>query len=165
MKFGDLAKKAKEEGSFDDVIDQGDFTLEILRANSNPKKDGTDQIGVQFKVVAGADNEPLPEDDPALNQKAWVNLHFSEKAANISIRQLKSWGVPEDFLEQAETAKEIADILPGTVLNVSVTHRTWGKDDENVNINLKVHDVVVPPAVGSVDPTEESDESPSEENF
>lgn len=153
-KFGDLYKQAKADGSFDDVIEQGDFTLEVVRANSSPTQKGDEQIGILFEVKGGPENTDLPDDDAAKGTKGWVNLNFSEKAAPISLKFLRNIGVPDEVLDEAESGKDIAEILPGTVVDATVTHRTWGKDDENTAMNLAIHNVLVPPAVaGVVDPT------------
>lgn len=168
MKFSEIVSKAKAEGSFDDLIDTGDFTLEIARANGKSKDNGG-QIGVQWVVVNGPEDQPLPQvenddgvyvDDPAIGQKSWVNLYFTENAAAISIRQLKSWGVPEEFIDQAEKPEDIAKILPGIKVDASVTRRTWGKDDENTNNVITVNELLVGPVVpgDGVDPTEEEPE-------
>lgn len=146
--FGALAKKAKEDGAFDDVIPDGDFHLKVASSNAPPEKPGkAPRIGVRFVVVSSPD---VAEDDPVLGKGAWVNLYFSEKAAPISFRQLKSWGLSQEWLEETETPQQIADALLGVVVDATVGHRNWGTDDENTDNTIKVHEVLVPPAVGGV---------------
>lgn len=165
MKFKDLLEKAKAEGSFDDVIEQGDFRLRIERANGKTTQKGDPSIGAQFKVVGGGSGgsgvfEDLAEDDPALGTQGWVNLNFSEKAANISLRQLKSWGIPDEFLETADDAGAVAAVLPGIELDASVSHRAWGANNENLSMNIKVHNVLVPPALAGVEAVDPTDDQP-----
>lgn len=143
--FGALFQKAKDDGAFDDVIPDGDFHVEIKRANAKTTQKGDDSIGVQFKVVG-------PDDDPAKGKTTWLNLNFSEKAAPISFRQLREWGVSEDFLNASERVDDVAEVLPGIVLDVQVGHRNWGANDENVNNTFKVYEVLVPPAAGAAAP-------------
>ncbi len=142
--FGALYKQAKEDGAFDDVLPEGDFVLTLVKANSKPTKKGDEQIGVQAKVTGGVD-----ESDPVFGKTTWLNLNFSEKAAPISFRQLKSWGFSDDYLAESESAEAIAEAIPGIVLDATVKQRTWGSNDENVSNDVKVHAVVVPPAVGA----------------
>ncbi len=163
--FGALAKKAKEDGAFDDVIPDGDFHLKVAQANAPAEKPGkAPRIGVRFVVVGG---EGVTKDDPAFGKGAWVNLHFSEKAAPISFRQLKSWGFSEEFLEGTETPQQIADALPGIVLDATVGHRNWGTDDENTDNTVKVHEVLTPPAVGGVEaqPAKAEEASAEDEGY
>jgi hypothetical protein len=142
--FGALYKAAKEDGAFDDVLPEGDFHITLVKANSKETKKGDASIGVQAKVTGGVD-----KDDPVFGKTTWVNLNFSEKAAPISFRQLKSWGFSDDFLEQSESADQIAEAIPGIVLDATVKQRSWGANDENVSNDLKVHAVLTPPATGA----------------
>ena len=147
--FGALYKQAKDDGAFDDVLPEGDFQLTLVKANSKETKKGDSSIGVQAKVTGG-----VPESDPVFGKTTWVNLNFSEKAAPISFRQLKSWGFSDEFLEQSESADQIAEAIPGIVLDTTVKQRSWGANDENVSNDLKVHAVVTPPAVGAAATTQ-----------
>jgi len=155
--FGDLVKKAKESGAFADLIPDGDFTLEIVRANGSTNKQGVPRLGVLIKVVgADPDDEPLADDDDALGASTWLNLSFSEKAAPISFRQLKSFGVPEDFLENAESIEDVAETLAGIVVAASVGHRSWGDNNDRTDNTINVNHVKVPPAIAHV-PVESDD--------
>lgn len=150
--FGALYKQAKEDGAFDDVLPEGDFHLKLVKANAKETKKGDDSIGVQAKVVGGVE-----EDDPVFGKTAWINLNFSEKAAPISFRQLRSWGFDDDFLTESESADQIAEAIPGIVLDATVKQRTWGSNDENVSNDIKVHEVLTPPAVGAAGQAETED--------
>jgi hypothetical protein len=160
--FGALYQKAKDEGSFDTVIPDGDFRLEITRANGTDK-DGKPRIGAQFKVIAAEGGEALPEDDEALGVATWDNFHFTEKSAAISFRRLRELGLDDDWLAESETPEQIAEALVGIVIDASVGHRRWGKDNENTSNTFKSIVVVTPPAVGAAPVVEkapvEDDES------
>ena len=147
--FGALYKKAKDDGAFDDVLPDGDFRVEIKRANAKETKKGDSSIGVQFKIIGEEGGAPIPDDDPAKGKTTWLNLNFSEKAAPISFRQLRDWGFDDEWLSESESAEQIAEALTGIVLDASVGHRNWGANDENVNNTLKVGAVVTPPTVGA----------------
>lgn len=145
--FGALYKQAKEDGAFDDVLPEGDFHLTLVRANGKENaKNGNISIGVQAKITGG---EGLDKDDPAFGKTAWLNLYFTDKAAPISFRQLKSWGFSDEFLAESESVEQIAEAIPGIVLDATVTVRNWGQNDENTANDIKVHEVLTPPAVGA----------------
>lgn len=163
--FGDLLKQAKESGAMGDtVIPDGDFTLEVTKANWKDKGDGS--MGLLVKVVGDEEGQPLPDGDEADGVASWTNLYFSEKAAGISFRLLKQLGFDEDFLANSDSGQEIADAAPGIVFTASVGHRNWGDNDSRCSNEFKGIAVVVPPAVGgvAVDPTA-ADPASEEEPF
>lgn len=148
--FGDLYKKAKAEGAFSDLIPDGDFRLEIKRANGGEaKSSGNPRIGVQFLVLGAEGGEELPDDDEAKGASSWLNLNFSEKAAPISFRQLREWGLDDEWLQESESVEQIAEALVGIVFDATVGNRSWGKDNENTDNTIKVLEIVVPPATGA----------------
>lgn len=160
-KFGDLLQQAKDSGALGDtVIPDGDFTLEVTKSNW---KDKNDSMGLLVKVVGDDEGQPLADDDEANGVSSWTNLYFSEKAAGISFRFLKSLGFDEDFLANSESGEDIANAATGIQFTASVGHRTWGKDGDRVSNEFKAVTVVVPPAVGGVasDPTDDgADQEP-----
>lgn len=165
-KFGDLLQQAKDSGAMGDtVIPDGDYLLEITKANW--KDDGDGSMGLLIKVLADDEGNELPEGDEARNVSSWTNLYFSPKAAGISFRQLKSFGFDESFLANTESGQEIADNAAGIQFTASVGHRTWGKDGDRVSNEFKQITVVVPPAVGgvSVDPTDAEVVDPEDDGY
>lgn len=157
-KFGDILKEAKESGAMGDtVIPDGDFLLEITKSNCKDPEEGP--IGLLVKVVGDDEGNALSPDDEANGAAAWINLYFSEKAAPISFRQLKSFGFDESFLAESESAEEIANAAVGIRFTASVGHRNWGSEGTRTSNEFKGVEVVTPPAVGSspVDPTEPED--------
>lgn len=141
--FGELAKQAAASGGTDEIIPDGDFVVRIERANAGTSNSGDDRIGVMLKVVgADPDDEPLADDDPALGATSWINLYFSEKAFPISLKQLKEFGLSDSFIEQSDSAEQVADALVGTELVASIGHRTWGTDGDRTDNTIKVRHVV-----------------------
>lgn len=151
MRFGELFEKAKEEGALQSLIPDGDFQLECTHANGNTSKEGVDRIGLLWKVKANSDGSPLDDEDPAHNASGWQNLSFSEKAAAISMRQLKALGLTDEFLASSESPEEVAEACIGIVIDASVGHRNWGKDGENTSNDFKVAEVLVPPVLPEVE--------------
>ena len=167
MKFGELYKSAQEAGAIQQVLPDGDFIIECINGNAGTTQAGDDKIGLQFQINGPEEsfsdtinNEGNVVRDPARGAKAWFNLTFGEKAANISMRQLKDFGLTDAFLESAETAEDVANALKGVVLDVEVGHRNWGKNGENVSNTFKVHEVVVAPVLPAVSFSDSEDEEP-----
>lgn len=148
MRFGDLYKQAQEAGAFQSLIPDGDFIIKCLNANSGSTAAGDDKMGFQFEVVSETNGDPIPDDDPAKGAKGWINLTFGEKAAAISMRQLKDFGLTDSFLESADDVDAVAQAIVGAVYDVSVGHRTWGKNGDQVSNTLKVNEVIVAPVQG-----------------
>lgn len=139
--FGGLFKQAKESGALGSVFPEGDYILEVVGYNVKEGKNGKpDSIGLQLEAV----ETTVPETQ---GRKSWTNLHFTEKALPISYRFLIDVGLPESFIEQAESAEEIAQALVGVRFDAEVSVRESGQDKKFINNNFKIVDVPVPPVV------------------
>jgi hypothetical protein len=149
--FGGLFTQAKASGAFDSTIPEGDYILRVIKGNVKSVAGKPDSIGLQLEVVRSDGDE--------VGRKVWTNLHFTEKAAPISFRFLTDLGLPESFIESAESAQQVVEALIGVEFDSEVSIRTWGKNNENSSNSFKVVELLVAPAVSDPTlPAEDGDE-------
>ena len=150
--FGDIFAQAKASGAFDTTVPDGIFVLEIAKGNGKFKDNGEPTIGLHLKIVAV---DPELGDDSDIGKGTWLNLHFSEKAAPISFRQLVQFGLTEEFIQATAEPQDVANALIGVRVLTDVGHRNWGKGGENVSNTFKIIELVTPPVVcDDADPSE-----------
>ena len=154
--WGNLVKEAQAAGSFTDTLPEGDFVLEVVRANADHKEGKAPRIGIQWKIIGSE------YDESDVGRKAWQNLYFSEKAAPISLRFLGDLGLSDEFIASTSGPDQLAEALTGIRVFAEVGTRTWGKDGDRVDNTFKVNEVIASTAVAST-PTAASE--PEEEPY
>lgn len=128
MNFGDILKKAKENGGFE-VLPEGPYVAKIIEASAKLSSTGKPQIKTRWEVVAG----------PHAGFKGLWNYFTlsvdSEKALGIFYSQLAALGITSDFLDSLgsvdiDTAfKHIAASLEGKVGAIKVVvDKEWNNN-------------------------------------
>lgn len=139
--LGAALQQHKEQNEIT-VLETGTYTLEVTAASSKQAAKGP-TITPIFKVVSG----------PHAGKRAMAGvLSFSEAALWKTIPLIKGFGISDDFLNQAAAAadpiKEIANALPGRVVEAQVSIRPWQGEDRNQldRVSLTGGAASVPPA-------------------
>lgn len=134
MNFGDILKKAKEQGGFD-LLPEGQYIAKVIEADAQPSKAGKPQIKTRFEVVQG----------PHAGFKGlWNYLTLTtdnETALRIFYQNISNLGVTSEFLDglgdvDPDTAmKHIASALLGKVASIRVKVDTEYNNNKIDRIN------------------------------
>lgn len=149
--FGDILKKAKEQGGFE-LLAEGVYVAKVIETEARSSSTSKPQIKLRFEVVSG----------PHAGFKGlWTYLTLTtdnEKALGIFYSQLSNLGITAEYLEtlgavDPDTAmKHIAGALDGKVASIKVKIDTEYNNNKVDRINKAPADFAagVPAAGGGV---------------
>ena len=136
--MADLLKQAEEAGISSYEPTNGNYTLEVVRANAGRTKGGDPKFGIQFKVRGGPDD----------GKSFWTNFNLiatkkdgtpNSTGLAITFRDLAALGASADKVAQwdvdAPNANEqVEAAVKGTVISCEVQVKQSG---DYTNINLR----------------------------